>query len=292
MKITFATYFYNDFDKRIGFFIEQLKKSLNGNNDYELLLINNGGRKLVIDEVLFSNINYRIVDMPKNLNPGGAKEKIVDEAKGDFLWILDNDDEFSFSAEILFSSQLNEKKVYSVNWSHTHQFTKFKNQINAWTWAFIFPTKLIKENNPFRGWHHWYEEVLLESWFIKNKINIKNDVEKLLDFKYKYINNMSSRIRVIDRSYQECISLYKILCNSSLNNIQVDYKWWVKMNKKRSFEYFMHSKINRKTFLLTKDVIFHSTFIKFVFSSRLYNIVFSLGRFFLHLFNIEKGWYE
>lgn len=278
MKITFATYFYNDFEKRWPDFIKQFKKSIGIYKNYELLLINNGGKKF---DFISEDLNLRIIDIPRNICPGGAKRVAIEYALGEYIWVLDNDDIFSFNiAEI---DRLDCKELITYEWKQDkpqnwHGVTP--------TWAYIIPRNLIDDfSNPLNDWDGWHEEVPFQNWIDRNNIKIL----KSEAFEYLYLNNQqrnTSKGRVLGY----IISGKKLISNEEYAKLRFGRIGWDKALKKWTFEYLMWSNANRKYFKDNIEILYPSKFTKVIFALCIHKFFFLCGRFFLKLFKIEKEW--
>lgn len=91
---------------------------------YEVVIINDGSKE-EIDISKFHNRNnsIKIIEQP-NMGPGKARNKGIDESKGEFLAFLDSDDLFMKNK---LSKQLEFMKKNDLEWCHSSYIKFFEN---------------------------------------------------------------------------------------------------------------------------------------------------------------------
>lgn len=278
--ISFCTYFYNDFDNKWDAFVNNFLSSIKDFKDYELLIINNGGKGFDKEKIDVYNLNARILSIEKNVNPGGAKEFAIDNADGEFIWILDSDDFFEFD-----TNYYNDLDFEKINLIDLTTKVKLDNDLYM-SFSVIIPSKLVNDyGNPYRDWKYWCEELPLNKWILSNNIQKYNTKFG----KYTYLNDVPRPVS-IGRVLGNISSILEILKDEKLYQFDKGKKGWIKYGNKLTFNYLMWMKITRNEFFSRRTDLLPSKFVEFIFFTNIHWLFFSVGRLILSFFGLSKGW--
>lgn len=176
--------------------------------DYEILIVDNASTDntiSIVEEVMQSNVdkNIRIIRHPQNLGLGASKNTAIDNAKGEYLYFMDADDEiFDYTLERLYAAAQKYRGVEMVVGSiqveidgilhHTklsknsHVEKDFAADIPTFytpDWNKLYLLSFLKTNNIRCIPKHLHEDV----WFTFQIICIAKNVVFCNDITYRYL---------------------------------------------------------------------------------------------------------
>ena len=222
INITFGIPMYNS-EKYIGSLLDCFQKSKMFN--YEILIINDGSTDNSVSKCLEKkNLPIRIINQ-KNSGVSASRNKIIKEAKGDYIAFIDSDDLIFFAEyECALMKLIKEDSDFLIP-SKNMKLTELieKEVINSP--IKIYKTQLLKENEIlFDKEISIGEDLLFNLNCYNNSISIcfyDNEI-----YNYRKINNNSLTTRYRSNKFEELMYVYE-----KCNNIFYDKKI------KKSLEY-------------------------------------------------------
>lgn len=244
INITFGIPMYNS-EKYIGSLLDCFQKSKMFN--YEILIINDGSTDNSVSKCLEKkNLPIRIINQ-KNSGVSASRNKIIKEAKGDYIAFIDSDDLIFFAEyECALMKLIKEDSDFLIP-SKNMKLTELieKEVINSP--IKIYKAQLLKENEIlFDKEISIGEDLLFNLNCYNNSISISFYDNEI--YNYRKINNNSLTTRYRSNKFEELMYVYE-----KCNNIFYDKKI------KKSLEYIRI----KNSFSCLKSEIFYNKKNKF-----------------------------
>lgn len=189
--------------------------------------------------------DVRIIEHPQNIGTGATKNTAIDNAKGEYLFFMDSDDEITSDCiEVLYKAMM-EEPVDFVAGSYDRR--KLNNQIIP---GFHYPTMKIVGNSDIMSYQYkgYSPKITVFTWnklydisFLRRN-NIKaipNHINEDVTFTPQVIFNASSCYLLSH------ITLVYNIRENSISDIELKSLSWKHINQKKEIVLFLQSLLNK-----------------------------------------------